>query len=186
LAVRAVRSSDKLFFSATPGHAPEQRRHGCSRCRRRLFSRRATRTNTSGFCDLSQYLVWRPAEGGYDRPAAQVATGTGRTPPEPHPIGMFPAATAILSHFPPDRKTRRNRQGSDNFTGLARPFTQNSFDTRIDYNAARVSTSLDSAFLLPLSRKASGRLGVRATACWDWGSPLRNITAWPRLQTRHQ
>jgi len=100
-------------------------------------------TNTSGFCDLSQYLGVAPGGGqAYDPTSSPSLDGTGRTAfPNNHiPIGMLsPAATAILSHFPAGQK---NPDGTDkvlnNFTGAGSgPFTQNSFDTRIDYNASQ-------------------------------------------------
>jgi hypothetical protein len=100
-------------------------------------------TNTTGFCDLSQYLGVAPGGGqAYDPTSSANLDGTGRTAfPSNHiPIGMIsPAAASILTHFPGGQL---NPDGSEkilnNFTGSGSgPFSQNSFDTRIDYNASQ-------------------------------------------------
>jgi hypothetical protein len=102
-------------------------------------------TNTTGFCDLSEYLTAGVLGGGqiYD-PASSTATdGTGRTAfgPQPGctgnciPIGRIsPAAAAILAKLPPPQNTNV----LNNFVGSGSgPFKQDSFDTRIDYAASK-------------------------------------------------
>jgi hypothetical protein len=90
---------------------------------------------TPGFCDLSQYLTAGVAGGGqvFDPTTGNLLTGVGRTPFANNqiPIGSISkAAGAIIGAFPaPQSGTVLN-----NFIGSGSgPFTQNSFDTRIDY-----------------------------------------------------
>jgi hypothetical protein len=97
---------------------------------------------TPGFCDLSEYLTAGVAGGGqaYD-PSTGSTTGNGgaRTAFGPGgnctgnciPIGeISPQAGAILALFP----TPTTSGVLNNFLGGgAGPFSQNSFDTRIDY-----------------------------------------------------
>jgi TonB dependent receptor len=97
-------------------------------------------TNTTGFCDLSDYLsigqIYNPTTGN-------LQNGSGRTPFGPAgsctgnciPIGMIsPAAGKILSLFP----APENSNVTKNFVGAGSgPFTSNSFDTRIDYTASQ-------------------------------------------------
>jgi len=101
-------------------------------------------TNTTGYCDLSQYLSAGITGGGqiYD-PTSGLPNGSGRKAfgPQPGctgnciPIGMIsPAAAKILQALPaPSSSTVLN-----NYTASGSgPFTQNSFDTRIDYTASQ-------------------------------------------------
>ena len=98
-------------------------------------------TNTTGFCDLSQYLAAGVAGGGqvYDPLTGTPGVGNGgsRTAfPNNHiPIGRIsPAAGKILAALPalaPSAPVLQNYVGSG-----SGPFTQNSFDTRIDYAAS--------------------------------------------------
>ncbi len=100
-------------------------------------------TNTTGFCDLSQYLTagiaGTPSGQVYDPASSPTAAdadkGTNRTAFAGNliPINRIsPQAGAILAEFPkPETSSVLN-----NFVGSGSgPFTQNSFDTRIDYTA---------------------------------------------------
>ena len=102
-------------------------------------------TNTTGFCDLSQYLGVAPGGGVvYNPTTGNLQTGAGRTAfgPQPGctgnciPIGRIsPAAAKILSLFP-DPGT--GAPVLNNFVGAGSgPFTSNAFDTRIDYNVSQ-------------------------------------------------
>ena len=90
---------------------------------------------TPGFCDLSQYLTAGVAGGGqvYDPATGNLNNGAGRTPFANNqiPIGRIsPAAGKIIGVFPaPQTNTVLN-----NLIGSGSgPFSQNSFDTRMDY-----------------------------------------------------
>jgi outer membrane receptor protein involved in Fe transport len=95
-------------------------------------------TNTTGFCDLSEYLG--VANGGgqvFDPATGNPLDGSGRTPfANNHiPIGRIsPQAAAVLALFP-----KPTASGiTNNFVGAGSgPYDQNSFDTRIDYSAPR-------------------------------------------------
>lgn len=97
-----------------------------------------TCTQTTGNCDLSQYLSAGVGGGGivYDPTSGNLSTGAGRTafPNNQIPNSMIsPAARAILAAFP---KPQTNSV-LNNFIGSGSgPFSQNSFDTRIDYAAS--------------------------------------------------
>ena len=95
-------------------------------------------SNTTGFCDLSQYLTAGLQGGGqaYDPTTGNLSAGTGRTayPLNHIPIGQISAqSVAVLKLFPaPTNGNVFNNyvaSGSGNFK-------QNSFDTRIDFSAA--------------------------------------------------
>ncbi|MHB8216341.1 MAG: carboxypeptidase-like regulatory domain-containing protein [Candidatus Sulfotelmatobacter sp.] len=120
-------------------------------------------TNTTGFCDLSEYVGTGGAGLIYDPNTGTPGVGTGSTATQPrmqfcgpagcatepnwipmtaaaavsvgHPAAsvVSPQAEAILALFP-------KPQGpgiTGNFLGSgAGPFSQNSFDTRIDYSAS--------------------------------------------------
>jgi hypothetical protein len=93
---------------------------------------------TPGFCDLSEYLTAGITGGGqvYD-PASSVAPdGSGRTTFAGNliPIDRIsPAAGAILAALP----AAQNDNVLNNFVGSGSgPFTQNGFDTRVDYAAS--------------------------------------------------
>jgi len=95
---------------------------------------------TPGFCDLSQYAALSsgvPGGGKVYDPATSIAPdGSGRTqfPGNLIPIGrVSPAAQAILALLP----APQNNGVLNNYIGSGSgPFTQNSFDTRIDYAAS--------------------------------------------------
>jgi len=96
-------------------------------------------TNTTGFCDLSEYLTAAAGVTGggqvYDPDTGtpQVGNGGTRTAFANNliPIGRIsPAAGKILALLP----TPSTNDPVNNFVGSGTgPFTQNSFDTRIDY-----------------------------------------------------
>jgi hypothetical protein len=95
-------------------------------------------TNTTGFCDLSEYLN-NPSisQGGqvFDPATGSNVDGSGRTAFAGNhiPIGRIsPQAAKILAAFP-----KPTSAGViNNFVGSGSgPYNQNSFDTRIDYNA---------------------------------------------------
>jgi hypothetical protein len=92
-------------------------------------------TNTTGFCDLSQYLGLAKDGRVFDPTTGNLQTGAGRSqfPNNQIPIGRIsPAAAKILAMFPDP-----GEQAQNNFVGAGSgPFTQNSFDTRIDYSAS--------------------------------------------------
>jgi hypothetical protein len=92
---------------------------------------------TPGFCDLSQYLTAGLQGGGqaYDPTTGNTSTGGGRTAYNNNQIPIkqiSPQAAAILALFPsPSNGSVFNNyvaSGSGNYS-------QNSFDTRIDYTA---------------------------------------------------
>jgi hypothetical protein len=94
-------------------------------------------TNTTGFCDLSQYLAaFGPVAGQiYDPATGNPQTGAGRTP---FANDMIPIARIqqnignLLAEFP----TPTGAGLTNNFVSQGSgPFDQKSFDTRIDYAA---------------------------------------------------
>ncbi|HZR65629.1 MAG TPA: TonB-dependent receptor [Terriglobales bacterium] len=95
----------------------------------------STCTQTTGNCDLSQYLTAGVTGGGqvYDPLTGDPNTGAGRTPFAGNLIPnsrISPAARAILAEFPQPQ----NGNVLNNFVGSGSgPYDQNSFDTRIDY-----------------------------------------------------
>jgi hypothetical protein len=97
----------------------------------------STCTQTTGFCDLSQYLTAGIAGGGivYDPESGtpNVGNGGARTafPGNLIPNSRIsPAARAILAEFP----APQTGAVLNNFIGSGSgPFSQNSFDTRLDF-----------------------------------------------------
>jgi len=96
------------------------------------------KTNTTGFCDLSQYLTSAETGGGqaYD-PLTGDAQGAGRSQFAGNqiPISRISAqSAAILALFP----APNNGAGiSNNYIASGSGnYTQNSFDARVDFNAA--------------------------------------------------
>jgi carboxypeptidase family protein/TonB-dependent receptor-like protein len=91
-------------------------------------------TNTTGFCDLSDYVNVAPGGGLiYNPNTGNLLNGTGRTQFTGNliPIGMISkAAGAILAALPPPQTTNV----LNNFVGAGSgPFSQNSFDVRSDF-----------------------------------------------------
>jgi len=115
---------------------------------------------TPGFCDLSEYLG--VASGGgqtYDPLSGNLNNGTGRTAFAGNliPIGRIsPAAGAILAALPTGNGAVLN-----NYIGSGSgPYSQNSFDTRIDY-AARPTVNVFGRFSLDyFSLSGKGLLGA--------------------------
>jgi len=93
-------------------------------------------SGTPGFCDLSEYLGVAPGGGQvFDPTTGNPLDGSARTAfvNNQIPIAMIsPAAGAILAALPdPQTSSVLN-----NFVGSGSgPYTQNGFDTRIDYSA---------------------------------------------------
>jgi outer membrane receptor protein involved in Fe transport len=159
---------DKLFFFAD--YQGTRQTNGVSGTFTVPTSRAALSCNpatnalsaTPGFCDLSQYLTAGVAGGGqvYDPTTGNLNTGAGRTPFANNqiPIGMISkAAGKIIGVFPaPQTNTVLN-----NLIGSGSgPFTQNSFDTRMDY-AHSQSLSVFGRFSLDhFSLSGQGLLGA--------------------------
>jgi hypothetical protein len=119
-------------------------------------------SKTPGFCDLSEYLTAGVGGGGkvFDPLTGTLNKGTGRTwfTGNLIPINRIsPAAAAILAAFPAPQTS----SVVSNFVGAGSgPFSQNSFDTRIDY-AASSSVSVFGRFSLDyFSLSGKGLLGA--------------------------
>ncbi len=122
----------------------------------------STCTQTTGNCDLSEYLTAGVAGGGqvYDPNTGDPNTGAGRTPFAGNLIPnsrISPAARAILAAFPaPQTNTVLN-----NFIGSGSgPFKQDSFDTRIDYAASSTLNVFGRFSLDYFSLSGKGLLGA--------------------------
>ena len=95
-------------------------------------------TNTTGFCNLSQYLNGSGITGGgqvYNPTTGNLLTGAGRTPFAGNliPIGdISKQAAAILAAFPAPTNSLLNNNFVNSGSGN---YNQNAFDTRIDYSA---------------------------------------------------
>ncbi len=90
---------------------------------------------TTTFCDLSDYIGVATGGGSIFDPATGDATGAGRTQFAGNLISnsrLSPAAVNVLQALPAAQLT----SVTNNFTGSGSgPFSQNSYDTRIDYTA---------------------------------------------------
>jgi hypothetical protein len=119
-------------------------------------------TNTTGFCDLSQYLTAGVNGGGqvYDPTSGDPALGTNRKafPNNQIPIAMIsPAAAKVLAGLP----APQTGAVLNNFVGAGSgPFTQNSFDTRIDYTASQSLNVFGRFSLSYYSLSGKGLLGA--------------------------
>ncbi len=146
-------------------------------------------TNTTGFCDLSQYATSAVTGGGliFDPNTGNLNKGTGRmqfcgpaSVGDPtgcinHPnwipmtaaaatsVGhpatsiVSPAAAAILAALP----APQNSNLLNNYVGAGSgPFKQNSFDTRIDYNASQSLNFFGRFSLAYFSLSGKGLLGA--------------------------
>jgi hypothetical protein len=129
------------------------------------------KTNTTGYCDLSQYLTAGLQGGGqvYD-PLTGSPSGNGgnRTPFGPQlaagcsgnciPIGRISGpSAAMLALFPTPQSVAVQNNYVASGSG---PFSQNSFDTRIDYSATS-SLSFFGRFSLDyFSLAGKGSLGA--------------------------
>ncbi len=120
-------------------------------------------TNATGFCDLSEYLGNASINQGgqvYDPATGNPADGSGRTafPTNHIPIGRIStAAGKILAAFP-----KPTSSGViNNFVGSGSgPYNQNSFDTRMDYNAPHAFTVFGRFSLDYFSLSGAGSLGI--------------------------
>ena len=129
-------------------------------------------TNTTGFCDLSEYLGVAPGSGTnagqiYDPLTGNQQTGAGRAPfgPQPGcsgnciPIARIskPAAN-ILALFPDPGS---GAPILNNFVGAGSgPFTSNAFDTRIDYTVNQTLNLFGRFSLAYYTISGTGLLGV--------------------------
>ena len=117
---------------------------------------------TPGSCDLSQYLGAGISGGGvvYDPNTSTDLKGDGRTafPGNLIPIGRVSAAAQnILAKLP----AAQNTNLQNNYVGGgAGPFTQNSFDTRIDYAASQSMNVFGRFSLSYYSLSGKGLLGT--------------------------
>src|SRR6201993_2344108 len=132
-------------------------------------------TNTTGFCDLSDYLGVAPGTTSgstkagqiYDPTTGDPNTGAGRTAfgAQPGcvgnciPIGRIsPAAAKILALFP---DPGAGAPVLNNFVGAGSgPFTSNSFDTRIDYTASQTLNVFGRFSLAYYTISGKGLLGA--------------------------
>src|SRR6266478_3591203 len=120
-------------------------------------------TNTTGFCDLSEYLGNASINQGgqvYDPATGNPTDGSGRTAFAMNhiPIGRIStAAQKILAAFP-----KPTSSGViNNFVGSGSgPYNQNSFDTRIDYSAPHAFTVFGRFSLDYFSLSGAGALGI--------------------------
>jgi hypothetical protein len=136
-------------------------------------------TNTTGVCDLSEYLTAGVPGGGqvYDPATGDPNTGASRTAFAGNliPIGRIsPQAGNILALFAPF--SAQSSGVLNNFRGSgSSPFKQNSFDTRIDYSATSTLNffgrfSLDyfslsgKGVLGPLGGPGTGLLGLSGSS----------------------
>ena len=105
---------------------------------------------TPGFCNLSEYLtpaVGYGTGGQVFDPATGAADGTGRTAFAgnlipiarlENPDGSPSPAAKLLALFPAPNNAGSNGGTQHNFLGSgAGPYSQNAFDTRIDFNASQ-------------------------------------------------
>lgn len=123
-------------------------------------------TNTTGFCDLSEYSAEGSGVSGggqvYDPNTGTPGVGNGgdRTAFDGNliPIDRIsPQAAAILAKFP----APQNGNLFNNFVGSGSgPFSQNSFDTRIDYTASQSLTVFGRFSLSYYSLSGKGILGA--------------------------
>src|SRR5262252_1444900 len=118
-------------------------------------------TNTTGSCNLSEYLGTANAGGQvFDPATGNLADGSGRTAFAGNliPIGRIsPQAAAILAKFPSPTAAGITNNYVASGSG---PYDQNSFDTRIDYNAPRGFNIFGRFSLDYFSLSGNGSLGV--------------------------
>ena len=136
---------------------------------------------TPGFCDLSEYLGLGLSGGGvvYDPLTGNTATGDGRTAFAGNLIPIDRISTAaqnILAKLPPAQNTTKVQ---DNFVGSGSgPFTQNSFDTRIDYNVSQSLNVFGRFSLSYYTLSGKGLLG-------DMGGPGNGLLGLSGSSTTH-
>ena len=114
-----------------------------------------------GFCNLSDYLGTANSGGQvFDPLTGNPADGSGRTPFAGNliPINRIsPQAAAILAEFPAPTAAGITNNYVASGSG---PYNQNSFDTRIDYNAPRGFTVFGRFSLNYFSLSGEGSLGI--------------------------
>ncbi len=124
-------------------------------------------TNTTGFCDLSQYIgvaqgggqAYDPNTGTFGLPVPPADGGDRTAFPNNHiPIDRISdAASTILGLFP----LPQNDNIQNNYVGAGSgPFKQNSFDTRIDYTASSSLNVFGRFSLSYYSLSGKGLLGA--------------------------
>ena len=119
-----------------------------------------TCTQTTGNCDLSDYLGVAPGGGQiFDPTTGNLQNGSGRTAFNGNLIPnsrISPAARKILALFPAGNGTVLN-----NFVGAGSgSFTNNGFDTRIDYTASQTLNFFGRFSLAYYTISGKGLLGV--------------------------
>src|SRR5260221_502001 len=156
-------------------------------------------TSTTGFCDLSEYLGNANVNSTgqiYDPATGNPLNGSGRTPFASNhiPIGRIsPQAAAILALFPAPTAPGV----TNNFIGSGSgPYNQNSFDTRIDYNAPRGFNIFGRFSLDYFNLNGTGTLGVLGGDGLNVGRsncPLTEseqqfqfVNNWTRVKGNHQ
>src|SRR5450631_2547074 len=121
-------------------------------------------SSTPGFCNLSEYSAAGSGVGGggqvFDPATGDPNKGTGRAAFTGNliPIGRIsPQAAAILAKFPAPQNTGL----INNFVGSGSgPFSNNSFDTRIDYSASPSVSVFGRFSLSHYSLSGKGLLGA--------------------------
>jgi hypothetical protein len=117
--------------------------------------------NTTGFCDLSEYLGVANGGGQVFDPATGVANdGSGRTAFAGNliPIGRIsPQAGKILALFPEPTAAGITNNFVASGSG---PYDQNAFDVRIDYNAPHAFNIFGRFSLNYFSLSGEGSLGL--------------------------
>jgi outer membrane receptor protein involved in Fe transport len=127
-------------------------------------------TNTTGFCDLSDYFNLGGSGGGqiFDPATGNPGVGKGGTRVAFGPqVGcsnncipiarITPQAAAILAKFPAPQNTALTNNLVGSGSG---PFSQNSFDTRIDYSASPSLSVFGRFSLSHYSLSGKGILGA--------------------------
>jgi TonB dependent receptor len=125
-------------------------------------------SSTPGFCNLSEYqAAGSGVVGGgkiYDPATGNANDGSGRTE---FAGGLIPIdristqVAAILAKFPTPLPLPPSGNVFNNFVGAGSgPFSQNSFDTRIDYNASQSLSIFGRYSLSHYSLSGKGMLGA--------------------------
>ena len=120
----------------------------------------STCTQTSGFCDLSEYLGHVTGGGQVYDPATGKADGSGRTPFAGNliPVSrLSPQAVGILKGFPQPQNSSLTHNYIASGSG---PYTQNSFDTREDFSASSTLQIFGRFSLDYFSLSGKGALGA--------------------------
>ena len=182
---------DKLFFFGD--YQGTRQTNGVSGTLTVPTSRAATSCNpatnatsaTPGYCDLSEYLDggrhwWRPGFRSHDRRSQYRRRPHGVCQQPDSDWRISPAAGKILAAFPAPQSgaVLNNLIGSG-----SGPFTQNSFDTRIDYTASSTINVFGRFSLDYFKLSGTGPVGCRGRAgqlvCSVWPEvPSPTTTVW--------